>query len=145
MTRYKVFKITNKENKGDYIRFELNESVIYKDGNYRQIDCGNCYPFNNYYTDNYLEIDLDRTRYESYLKTFEGGEVRKYTATDLVPFQSASSSVAPSSFMSAVNNAHHSNQDYEAFIEQRDKRGDVIKHAFAKRTDGQFYDGFFKK
>lgn len=143
MARYKAFRITNKEYKDGYIRFELNGKVSYKNGSYGYIDCDNCSPFNGFYKDDYLEIDLDKTSYESYLHTFRGSEVRKCSA-DLVPFQSASS-VAPSSFTSAVSSAHRSGSDYEAYVEQRDNRGEVMRSAFARRQDGKFYDGFFDR
>src|SRR5688572_21143604 len=126
MARYKAFRITNKEYKDGYIRFKLNENVSYKDGSYDYIDCGDGYPFNEFYKDDYLEIDLDKTNYESYLHTFRGSEVRKSSAA-LVPFQSYSSSVAPSSFQSTVANAHRSGNDYEAYVEQCDNRGNVIR------------------
>lgn len=119
----------------------MNENISYKDGSYDYIDCDNCYPFNEFYKDDYLEIDLDKTSYESYLHTFRGSEVRKSSA-DLVPFQSASL-IAPFSFMSAVSNAHLSGEDYETYVEQCDRSGNVIRGAFTSRKEGQHYRRFY--
>lgn len=144
MVYWRQFKITNRENRSGYIRFHLDGYVSYSDGSKQFIDCSDCSPFNDYHQNNYIEIDTDKARNYGYSKTFSENDIVRRCAS-IVPFQSSSSSIAPSNFTSAVTDSYRSGEDFQAFVEQYDTSGRIKTHMWVARKDGEFGRGGYSR
>jgi len=138
---YRTYKITSRSTNSGWIRFYLDGYVDFEDGSKNFIDCKDSYPFSSYYSDNYLEIDVDRTKYYGSGKTFEDTSiVRKYDASGaLTPFQRNSSLSVSSRFQSAVVSAHQSGSDFEAYVEEYDSKGSVINYQELQKRNGRLF------
>jgi len=78
---YRTYKITSKTTNTNWIKFELDGYVNFENGNSQQrIDCVNRSPFNNWYAGDYLEIDIDRTKYYSSGKDFDDTSIVSKTS-----------------------------------------------------------------
>lgn len=104
MTNYKTFRIANKIAKPGYvwIRFELNGCINFSDGSWSNIDCSNCFPFNEYQEGDYIEIDADKVYKCGIGTTFSDTSViRKFSSSSVI---SGSSQQLTTSQFQAIGN-----------------------------------------
>jgi len=84
-----MFEVTNKNThlNDSYIRLVLDNYVTYNDGDYNKIYFCNRYPFSDYQKGDYLEIDLDTTRYKSSEHDFDDTRAVRKVSYSLIKFQ----------------------------------------------------------
>ena len=148
MTNWRQFKITNKSTYSRYIRFNLDGYVRYKDGSESRVDCENRTPFDSLTIGDMIEIDTDRAcSYGSSYEFPDTSIVRQSTA--ITPFNPSASSVIPSGFrdgfLSNVGSAYQSGEDFQAFVEQRDRDGRINFQWYGASKDGKFQQGGFDR
>lgn len=123
MTNYKVFKITNKQTgkctSGAYVFFFLDGYVTYEClMTTDRIFCVDAPPFNTWQVGDYLEIDLDITRYEDRTKNFgDLNVVRKVSSSsEVIRGQSIAERL-----IREVNSQPPGKVEFEHRIEHRDR------------------------
>jgi len=125
MTNWKIYKITGKSDYTTYVTFWLDGCVIYSNRtDFNIIDCVNTFPFRDWQEGDYIEIDIDRTRYYeyNYHKFNDNNIIKKVYSSEIVPRNNVNlSSVTQnqvSTIVQQINSAIDNDErnEYEARI-----------------------------
>lgn len=113
---YRTYKITSRTTNTSWIKFELDGYVTFENGNSQQrIDCVNRSPFNSWYAGDYLEIDVDRTKYYSSGKDFDDTSIVNKTSLAVAHGRSVAREL-----MRAVDSQDPGKVEYEYRMEYPD-------------------------